>query len=493
MTVADLLPAGTTLTGNATCVASGNASCGSVSGSSGQTSFGATGATVAAGGGNALVFTVPVGFGGGMTADPLDNTATATDLVSGASGSGTDSDALTRQVSLAVSKTDGSATYTPGGAAIYTITVSNTGLSDAVDVTVSDLLPAGVTLSSDATCVPGGSADCGTVNGSTGQSSLGASGARIAAGAGNALVFTAPVNFAPDLADDPLINAATAMDIASGASGSGSDSNTRAAQVVLGITKTDGSTTYTPGSTATYTIVVTNAGPSNASNTSVFDPLPAGVSLAADATCAAAGAASCGTLTGTTGQASFGATGAQVAAGAGNSLTLTAQVAFAASLAANPLVNTVTATDPALATAATATDSDTLAAVADLAITKTDGVATAVPGQAVSYTIVVSNSGPSDALGATVTDALPPAIGTATWTCVASGGSCSASGTGNISDTVNVPAGASLTYTVVATVASGASGNLANTATVVPPGELSTRLPPTTAPPTTTRWCPPRT
>ncbi len=48
--------------------------------------------------------------------------------------------------------------------------------------------------------------------------------------------------------------------------------------------------------------------------------------------CVAAGAASCGTVTGTAGQTSFGTTGAKIVAGAGNTLTFTAQVAFAPSL-----------------------------------------------------------------------------------------------------------------------------------------------------------------
>ena len=46
--------------------------------------------------------------------------------------------------------------------------------------------------------------------------------------------------------------------------------------------------------------------------------------------------------------------------------------------------------------------------VADLAVTKTDGSLTYTPGMPVTYTITVTNSGPSDAIGAIVTDALPP-------------------------------------------------------------------------------------
>ena len=473
VTVSDALPPGVTLAANASCVPNGSASCGTVTGLAGQASFGSTGAQIAAGAGNSLVFTAPVTFAATMTTDPLDNTATAIDSLSGATGSGTDSDARSPQVSLAVAKTDGSATYTPGGTATYTVTVTDNGLTDALNVSVADTLPAGVTLTANVTCAPGGGASCGTVTGTIGQTSFSATGATINAGGTGSLVFTVPVAFASNLLDDPLINAATANDLASGATGSSSDSDVRAAQADLIVTKTDGSATYTPGSTATYTIVVTNAGPSDTTNTIVSDPLPLGVTLTNNAMCVAAGSANCGAVTGATGQSSFGATGAAIAAGAGNSLTFTSPVAFASNMTTDPLVNTVTVTDPASASPATGSDSDTLNANADLAITKTDGVTSVVPGGTTTYTIVVTNTGPGDAVGATVSDPLPAAISSATWTCVPSGGSCTASGSGSINDTVNVPVGAALTYTVVANIASSATGSLVNTATVIPPAGVT--------------------
>ena len=76
--------------------------------------------------------------------------------------SATDTTPLAPQVTLAVVKTDGSLTYTPGGIATYTVTVTDTGASDAADVTVSDSLPPGVTLTANVTCVANGSASCGT-------------------------------------------------------------------------------------------------------------------------------------------------------------------------------------------------------------------------------------------------------------------------------------------------------------------------------------------
>ena len=124
-----------------------------------------------------------------------------------------------------------------------------------------------------------------------------------------------------------------------------------------------------------------------------------------------------------------------------------------------------------------ATDTDTLAPAADLAVTKTDGVSVATPGGGVTYTITASNAGPSNAPGAMVADAFAASL-TGTWTCVgAGGGTCTASGSGNINDSVNLPAGGSVTYTVSAVIASAATGTLSNTATVSAPAGVSDPTP----------------
>ena len=91
----------------------------------------------------------------------------------------------------------------------------------------------------------------------------------------------------------------------------------------------------------------------------------------------------------------------------------------------------------------------------DLSITKTDGLTTVTAGQAITYTIVASNSGPADALNAVVSDTMPANLTGVTWTSVASGGASAnqLSGSGNILDTVNLPSGSSITYTVSGTAA----------------------------------------
>ncbi|MFL5758739.1 MAG: DUF11 domain-containing protein [Thermomicrobiales bacterium] len=236
----------------------------------------------------------------------------------------------------------------------------------------------------------------------------------------------------------------------------------------LAITKTDGVTTAVPGTSTTYFITVSNAGPSGVTGASVSDPLPAG-STAMIWT--ATGATGGGTVTGPTSGTGALATTVDLPVGSTVSFSATPAIDQAAT---GSLTNTATISPPAGVTDPTpgnnsATDTDTLTPQADLAITKTDGVTSATPGGSVTYTITASNAGPSNAPGATVADIFPAEL-TVTWTCVgAGGGTCTASGSGNIIDPVNLPAGGSVTYTASAAIDPGATGTLSNTATVAPP------------------------
>jgi uncharacterized repeat protein (TIGR01451 family) len=167
----------------------------------------------------------------------------------------------------------------------------------------------------------------------------------------------------------------------------------------------------------------------------------------------------------------------------GSSITYTVNATVGASATGN-LVNTATVTAGGGVTDPTpgnnsATDTDTLSPQADLAITKTDGSATEVPGTSVTYTIVVTNNGPSDVTGATVGDTFPAALTGVTYTSVAAGGATgnTAAGAGNIGDTVNMPSGSSITYTVNATVGASATGTLSNTASVTAPAGVTDPTP----------------
>jgi uncharacterized repeat protein (TIGR01451 family) len=111
---------------------------------------------------------------------------------------------------------------------------------------------------------------------------------------------------------------------------------------------------------------------------------------------------------------------------------------------------------------------------ADLGVTKTDGVTAVVPGQIVTYAIVVTNAGPSAAAGAAIADAPPAGLTAVSWTCSASAGSaCPAAGSGAIAHTVDLASGGVLTYALQATVAAAAPGTIVNTASAAPPAGVA--------------------
>ena len=237
----------------------------------------------------------------------------------------------------------------------------------------------------------------------------------------------------------------------------------------LGITITDGVTTATPGGSVTYTITASNASATPATGATVADTFPA--ALTCTWTCVGAGGGTC-TASGS------GNINDTVNLPVGASTTYTATCAISAA-ANGTLSNTATVTvagDPNAANNS-ATDTDTLTPQANLGITKTDGVTTATAGGSVTYTITASNAGPSNAPGSTVSDTFPASL-TCNWTCVgAGGGTCTASGSGNIADTVNLPAGGSTTYTASCTISAAATGTLSNTATVAAPAGVTDPVP----------------
>ncbi len=72
----------------------------------------------------------------------------------------------------------------------------------------------------------------------------------------------------------------------------------RTRQADLSITKSDGSSTYTPGGSATYTLVVRNNGPDPVTNAIVADTLPNGTTLRGAWTCSATTGSACAAASG---------------------------------------------------------------------------------------------------------------------------------------------------------------------------------------------------
>ncbi len=458
-TVADTFPA--VLTCTWTCVGAGGGTC-TASGS------GNINDSVDLPAGASVTYTATCSVAASATGS-LANTATVSLAAdpNSANNSATDTDTLTPQGDLAITKTDGVVAATPGGSVTYTITASNAGPSDAPGSTVADTFPASLTCTW--TCVGAGGGTCtasgsGNVNDSvtlpSGGSVTYTASCTISAAATGTLANTATVA-APGGVTDPTPG-----------NNSATDTDTLGATADLAITKTDGVVAATPGGSVTYTITASNAGPSNATGSTVADTFPA--SLTCTWTCVGAGGGTC-TASGS------GNINDTANLPSGGSVTYTASCTISVA-ATGTLANTATVAAPGGVTDPTpgnnsATDTDTLGATADLAITKTDGVATANPGGSVTYTITASNAGPSNASGATVADTFPASL-TCTWTCVgAGGGTCTASGSGNVNDSVNLPSGGSVTYTASCTISVAATGTLANTATVAAPGGVTDPTP----------------
>ncbi len=370
---------------------------------------------------------------------------------------------------LSISNSDGVTTATPGGSVSYTITASNAGPGAAPGSNVSDTFPASLTCSwtcggaGGGSCTASGSGNINdTVNLPNGGSVTYAANCSISPSAIGSLANTATVAAAAGVTDSDTGN------------NSATDTDALSPQANLGITNTDGVTSATPGGSVTYTITATNSsGPSAAPGSNVTDTFPA--PLTCTWTCVGANGGTC------------------TASGSGNindtvNLPKTGIVTYTASCnisaaATGSLVNTATVAPSATVTDPTpgnnsAPDSDTLTPQANLGITNTDGVTSATPGGSVTYTITATNSsGPSAAPGSNVSDTFPASL-TCTWTCVgANGGTCTASGSGNINDTVNLPKTGSVTYTASCNISAAATGSLVNTATVATSATVSDSTP----------------
>ncbi len=459
VTVADTFPASLTCTW--TCVGAGGGTC-TASGS------GNINDTVNLPASASVTYTATCAISAAATGS-LSNTATVTFASdpNTANNSATDTDTLAGSADLAITKTDGVTNVTAGGSVTYTITASNAGPSNATGATVADTFPASLTCTW--TCVGAGGGTC-TASGSGNLNDS------VNLPSGGSVTYTASCNISAaatgSLSNTATVTAPAGVTDPTPGNNSATDTDALGASADLSITKTDGVTTATAGGSVTYTIAASNAGPSNAPGANVVDTFPA--SLTCTWTCAGAGGGTC-TASGS------GNINDTVNLPSGGGVTYTASCTIAAA-ATGTLSNTATVTAPASVTDTnpgnnSATDSDTLAASADLAITKTDGVTSVAAGGSVTYTISASNAGPSNATGATVADTFPASL-TCTWTCVgAGGGTCTASGSGNINNTVNLPSGGSVTFTASCTLSNAATGTLSNTATVTAPAGVTDPTP----------------
>ena len=252
-----------------------------------------------------------------------------------------------------------------------------------------------------------------------------------------------------------------------------------------------GPVAMTSGGSYDYTLTVTNSGQTaSAAGVVVQDQLPAGMMATG------ASGASCTPLS---------AAGALVScilpsAVAGNNGTAAITLTVTAPAAGGSIIN-YASVDPAggstppvpgasCTTANCASATTTVTPKADLSITKTASPSgTYVPGQALNYSIVVSNAGPSAVTGASVTDTVPANVTVSSWSCSPAancGATTSGSGNNVALTGINLASGESLTISISGTAQLSATGDIVNSATITPPAGVSCTTAPCAKTSTTT-------
>ncbi|MBW4519692.1 MAG: DUF11 domain-containing protein [Scytolyngbya sp. HA4215-MV1] len=384
ITVTDTLPAGLTfVSGSGT---------GWICNAVGQTVTCTNPNSLASGANSTILLTVAVG----ASASPsVTNTAMVSSTTSDptpANNTATDPTAVTPAADLSITKTDGQTSTTPGSPISYTITVTNNGLSTVNSVTVTDAVPASIQS-------PVFTPSTGSYNSGTGAWT----GLNLAAGQSITLTISGTVSTS---ASGTITNTATVAP-SSGtidptpANNSATDITTITASADLSITKTDGKTSITPGSPTAYTITVTNNGSSTVNSVTVTDTVPASIQSPVFTP-------SIGSYNSSTGAW----TGLNLATGQSIVLTVSGTVATSAT---GTITNTATVTPPTGTadsnnTNNSATDTTTITSIADLRLTKTVDVPVPAVGATITYTVRVTNVGPSDATNVAVQDLLPAGL-----------------------------------------------------------------------------------
>jgi uncharacterized repeat protein (TIGR01451 family)/fimbrial isopeptide formation D2 family protein len=422
-----------------------------------------TGGALADGGSHVLEFTtVPSTAAAGDT-QPQANEASATwEDATGAGSSSSGSYQTPNEAAyanlivpvLTVTKVAASPTVDAGASSSYTITVANTGAAPARDVAVADTLPSGEGyIAASATAVP-----------STGFSETASTAPNVAwqiseLDPGDHVVITLPVTLAGTLdAGAVLTNTVSVTSKELPTAVTAHANITTAREVNVSLAKT-GPATIDAGQSVTWTLDAHNAGPSDARAVQITDPLPSGTTfLSADSGCSnAVGTVTCDAGTLDAGSDAIFHVTATIGSGVTGTVNNTASVSTS---------------DPNSSSSTSASQTVNIGNAVDLAITDTAAepvIAQTLDG---TFTLGITNAGPSDAYSATVVDTLPAGL-----TYVSSSpseGTCSDSGQVVTCMLGDVPVGSTPSIAVV--VQGTTTGQFTNTATVSTSPQTDTNL-----------------
>ncbi len=230
-------------------------------------------------------------------------------------------------------------------------------------------------------------------------------------------------------------------------------------------------TSYVPGEEVVYTITVSNNGPDDAIGVSIVDNAPSETAISSWTATVTAGTVD---LPNVSGSGDLAETipllpnGAEVV----YEVTLSTASGRLADLS-NAVEVTSSTPDPEPECEACATVPVPAAPVASVSIAKglsDDTQEGYNPGNDVTYTLTITNDGPSDARDVAIADTAPEGTTIGSWTAVVTTGDVTlpnVSGTGDLAETIAMlPSGAVVTYEVTVTTPADFIDDLINTATV---------------------------
>jgi uncharacterized repeat protein (TIGR01451 family) len=376
------------------------------------------------------------------TSDPnsTNNSATASTVVGSTAGG-----------ELTVTNVASPNPVVAGNNITYTQVVTNTGTAAATTATFSEPNPANTTFASitaaagwTCTSPPVSCTNPSVAAGSTGTFTVVYT---VTGGtaSGTTITDTVTVNAANQGFG---ANSATATDIVASAT-----------QADLALSTAGTPINVFPGNNITYTQTVTNKGPAAASAVSFVEAIPANTTFVS---VSAPVGWTCTTTTSVT------CTDPTLAASASADIIVVVNVASTVvvpSITATSSVSSSTS-DPNSANNST-TVVTTVSPVCDLAVTNSGSPSPVAAGANITYTQVVTNTGPSNCAGATFTEAFPANTTFVSLTPVPAGWTCST--TGSISCTnPSVAPNTSSTFPVIVTVAAGTAAGtiITDTATV---------------------------
>ncbi|AWM13994.1 hypothetical protein DI487_09085 [Flavobacterium sediminis] len=394
-----------------------------------------------------VVVDVPSGFTGDLVLDASANSTVMFDSET-ANNSAQDVNVQGNVADIVVTNTDNNTVYVPGTTNTYTITVTNNGPDDAVNVQIENLIPAGIT----------GFSWTGT-NGSTGAD-VDLVDTIPYLQVGQSVVYTVvldvPVTFTGDLVSLVTMNSDSFDPDTTCVSCEDTDTMVTSGSDIV-ITNTNNQTEYTPGTTVVYTVTVTNNGPDATTNVNVFNGIPTGITNFSWT----GSNGSSGTNTDLDDVIAALASGSTVT----YTITLDIPVSYTGDLTSETTILSMDTVDPNPGcTDCIDTDAPVNTTGADLEVQLTDNATTYTPGTYITYTLTITNNGPEDAVDVNVLGGLPLNVTDIIWV-----DQNSVTGIGALNETIPLLAnGATFTYQITIFVPSDyeSNGNLINSVSV---------------------------